>query len=85
MRTALRKMGNSTGIILPRAILGEIGLELGASMELEVEGGRIVATPVKDPARKNWASAAAEIATQTDPEAEAWQGIGNAQDDELAW
>ena len=54
-------------------------------MELEVEGGRIVATPVKDPARKNWASAAAEIATQSDPEAEAWQGIGNAQDDELAW
>lgn len=85
MRTALRKMGNSTGIILPRAVLREIGLELGASMELQVEGGRIVATPIMDPVRKNWAAAAAEIATRADPEEGAWQGFGNEQDAELTW
>ena len=85
MQTALRKMGNSTGIILPRAILGQIGLEIGASMELHVEGGRIIATPVKGGARQHWAAAAAEIADQADPEEAAWQGFGNAQDDDLAW
>jgi antitoxin MazE len=85
MRTALRKMGNSTGIILPRSILGQIGLELGAPMELQVEGGRIVATPVKGGAREDWASAAALIAAQADPDEDAWQSFGNAQDDDLTW
>lgn len=85
MQTALRKMGNSTGIILPRAILGQIGLEIGASMELQVEAGRIIATPVKGGARQNWAIAALEVAAQADPDENAWQGFGNAQDDELTW
>lgn len=85
MQTALRKMGNSTGIILPRAILGQIGLEIGASMELQVEGGRIIATPVKGGARQDWAAAAAEVAAHTDLDEAEWQGFGNQQDNELTW
>lgn len=85
MQTALRKMGNSTGIILPRAILGQIGLEVGAPMELQVEGGRIIATPVKSGARQNWAAAAAEVAAHADADEDAWQSFGNAQDDDLTW
>lgn len=85
MQTALRKMGNSTGIILPRAILGQIGLEIGAHMELQVENGRIIATPVKGSARQHWAAAAVAVATQADPDESVWQGFGNEQDDELTW
>jgi antitoxin MazE len=85
MQTALRKMGNSTGIILPRAILGQIGLEIGASMELQVEAGRIIATPVRGGARQGWAVAAAEVAMETHPDESAWQNFGNEQDDELTW
>jgi antitoxin MazE len=42
-RTALRKMGNSTGMIVPKAILAELGARAGEPMDLRVEGGRMVA------------------------------------------
>lgn len=45
MRTALRRMGNSTGMIVPRALLRELGLAAGSPMDLHIEGGRIVAAP----------------------------------------
>jgi mRNA interferase MazF len=37
-------MGNSSGVILPRAILGQIGLGNGAVMKVSVEGERVVLT-----------------------------------------
>ena len=46
MQTALRKMGNSTGMILPRSILGQIGVTTGAAMDLKVEDGRLIVTPI---------------------------------------
>ena len=85
MQTALRKMGNSTGIILPRAILGQVGLEIGAAMDLQVEGGRIIATPVVSGPRATWAAAAAAIAAHDEPDETAWQGFGNENDDSLIW
>lgn len=85
MHTALRKMGNSTGIILPRAILEQIGIEVGAAMELQVEGGRMIATPVKNGARQTWAEAAARVSVHADPDENLWQEFGNAQVDDLSW
>jgi len=83
--TALRKMGNSTGIILPRSILGEIGLTVGAEMDLHVEDGRLVGTPVKTDERADWAAAAGEIARHADADEAAWQGFANEDDDTLTW
>ena len=45
MRTALRKMGNSTGVIVPRAILSQLGVGLGTAYEVSVDGDRIVFAP----------------------------------------
>ena len=61
MQTALRKMGNSTGMILPKPILKELGVESGTSMDVIVENGRVIATPVKRKVREGWAEAAAII------------------------
>jgi antitoxin MazE len=83
VRTALRKMGNSTGMILPKAMLSELGIASGAAMELSLEGNRIIATPVATQRRVGWAEAAAAIVT--DSEAEAWQGFANEADDDLTW
>jgi antitoxin MazE len=44
-RTALRRMGNSTGMIVPKAILAELGAQAGEAIDLRVEGGRLVAAP----------------------------------------
>lgn len=85
MRTALRKMGNSTGMILPKAILGQLGVETGTTMDLVVEGNRIIATPVEQPHRAGWAEAATAIAETADPEADIWGQFGNENDADLTW
>lgn len=85
MRTALRKMGNSTGMILPKAMLQEIGLSAGAPMDVRVEDGKLVATPIRN-VREGWAEDAERVAAAglTQEEAE-WMAFGNDGDRELDW
>ena len=64
MQTALRKMGNSTGMILPKPILKELGVESGTSMDVIVENGRVIATPVKRKVREGWAEAAVIVGAE---------------------
>ncbi len=85
MRTALRKMGNSTGVILPRTILGRAGLGTGAVMQVSVEGERVVLTPVDRGVRAGWEEAAAEIGRLEEPEGDAWLGFSNEDDADLVW
>ncbi len=86
VHSALRKMGNSTGVIVPRTVLREAGLTTGVILDLVVEQGRIIATPVERTTRAGWAEAAAAIATaEPDAEAALWQGFGNADDAALEW
>ncbi|MBN8807976.1 MAG: hypothetical protein J0I47_07035 [Sphingomonas sp.] len=85
MQTALRKMGNSTGLIVPRALLGEIGVTTGAQMDLRVEDGKLIATPVRK-VREGWAEDAERVAAHGLTEEESdWLGFGNDGDDELTW
>ena len=83
MQTSLRKMGNSTGLIVPRVLLGEIGVSTGAAMDLRVEDGKLVATPVATPHRAGWAKAAEGLAN--DDSAAEWLGFGNEGDADLSW
>lgn len=85
MRTALRKMGNSTGVILPRPLLGQAGLTTGAMMDISVDGDRLVLTPVRTAIREGWAEDAAAIAAIPDPEAEEWLAVPNEADADLEW
>jgi antitoxin MazE len=85
MQTSLRKMGNSTGVILPRAILGEAGLSTGAVMNVSVEGERVVLSPVRSERREGWAEDAAEVAAVHDTEAEEWLAVPNEADVDLSW
>lgn len=78
-------MGNSVGMILPKAILQELGARAGTKMDMRVEKGRVVATP-KRVVREGWAEAAALIGAEplTDEEAD-WLAFGNDGDAELTW
>lgn len=61
MRTNLRKVGNSRGIIIPASLLATC--ELGDEVELSLVGKKLVIEAVKKP-RMNWFSnyqAAADI------------------------
>jgi len=72
LQTRLRRMGNSTGLILPKPILDQLGLASGATIELHIEEGKVIAVPVHRQVRAGWAEAAREIAAagMTDEERE---------------
>lgn len=78
-------MGNSTGLILPKAVLQEMGVAVGTPMEVRVEGGKVVATPCRHP-REGWADDAERIGAEPLTEEERdWMAFGNDGDGELAW
>lgn len=83
MRTAIRKIGNSQGVLIPKPMLAETGLD--GDVDISVENGTIVLRPVRDHLpRAGWADAAREIATQGD-DAPVWPEFANAGDAELKW
>jgi antitoxin MazE len=51
MRTTLRKVGNSQGVLIPSALLAECQLQ--GAVDMTVEAGRLVITPVRAP-RQGW-------------------------------
>ena len=51
MRTTLRKIGNSRGVIIPAALLNECGLS--ETVELRLDGSRLVIEPVSQ-RREDW-------------------------------
>jgi antitoxin MazE len=85
MQTSLRKMGNSVGMIVPKAILNEIGATVGTSMNVRVEEGRVIATPARK-VREGWAEDAARVAAkELRAEETDWLGFCNDDDKELRW
>ena len=84
MRAAIRKLGNSSGVIIPKSMLTEIGIATGDAVDLSLEDGRIAITPVKRRPREGWAKAFEEIAELSE-EDRAWLEFGNEGDSELKW
>ena len=85
MQTSLRKMGNSTGMIVPRALLTELQADVGTAIDLKVEDGKLVGSPVRR-AREGWEEDAVRLGSEPLSEDEAdWLAFGNAADDELNW
>lgn len=83
MRSAVRKMGNSSGIILPELVLEEIGSKAGDEVDVQMQDGSIVISPVRATARAAWDADAARIAA--DGEEPAWPEFGNDGDAALTW
>jgi antitoxin MazE len=84
MRAPIRKLGNSSAVIIPKPILSQIGLEAGDDLDLTLDKDRIVLAPIKRNPRAGWAEAAKRLAEEGD-DAPAWTEFGNAGDKELKW
>ena len=52
MRTSLRKIGNSRGIIIPTALLATCDIQ--AEVEMRVENNRIIIEPIAPVLRQGW-------------------------------
>jgi antitoxin MazE len=84
MRATVRKVGNSSGVIIPKSMLSEIGLVAGDPVDLSLDDGRIAIAPVKKRPREGWAEAFGDI-EELEEEDIAWLQFGNKGDDELQW
>jgi antitoxin MazE len=82
MRTPIRKMGNSQGVIIPKPLLAQVGLENEA--EMLVENGAIVLRRPQGKVREGWAEASQAIAAAGD-DALVWPEIANEDDAGLEW
>lgn len=62
MIVSIRNVGNSRGVLLPKPVLAQLGLEVDErQMELTVENGAIVLRRASA-TRSGWAEAAAQVA-----------------------
>ena len=78
MRTAVRKIGNSRGVLIPAALLAACRIE--DQIDLHIEEGRLVMEPVRAP-RAGWfdnVSADKEIAA-------AWPDVLPGDDKDWVW
>lgn len=46
MKTSIRRQGNSKGMTIPGSILERLGWHEGMEIELDVQGGKLVAYPL---------------------------------------
>ena len=82
MKVAIRKMGNSRGIIIPRPLLLQAGLEREAEMTIE-KGSIVLRRPPSEP-RIGWAAASLDVAA-TDVSAPQWTAFVNEMDAYIEW
>ncbi|MBB3190906.1 AbrB/MazE/SpoVT family DNA-binding domain-containing protein [Halomonas cerina] len=77
MRTHLRKIGNSKGVLIPAAMLSELGIS--DEVEIHLEGQRLVVEPVNQ-LRKNWFDG-----YDASRDEAAWEELVDADADEWQW
>jgi antitoxin component of MazEF toxin-antitoxin module len=47
MRASVCKLGNSSGVIIPKSLPVEAGISVGNAVEMNFEQGRITLAPIK--------------------------------------
>lgn len=83
MHLQLRRIGNSQGVILPRPMLQQVGIE--NEIDLEVADGAIILRPAKSHPRTGWEEAFAKAAEAGHvPDEDLFDGIAN-EFDQTEW
>jgi len=82
MEVAIRKMGNSQGVLIPKPILAQVGLE--GTADLQVRDGVIEIRPIRRNPREGWAEDAKRVA-QDGGDSLVWPEFANEGDPDLVW
>jgi len=82
MIATIRQVGNSWGIIIPKVMLEEAGLEKEA--EIALERGTIILRKARRKPRQGWAEASRKVAEAGDDQL-IWPEFGNRDDEDLKW
>lgn len=78
MKTAIRKIGNSKGVLIPAALIASCNIQDEVTMH--VENNRIIIEAADCTPRKNWFSS---YNAQNDESA--WQGLVETQAEQADW
>jgi antitoxin MazE len=84
MKSVIRPMGNSQGILIPKPVLEQLGMARDQVVTLEIDGDCLVMRKPRPALRDGWAEAAATIAGDGEGKP-AWPSFANAGDDDLKW
>ena len=84
MEIAIRTIGNSKGVVLPKPLLAQAGLGDQTIANIVVENGSIVLSKPAKAVRSGWREAAAAVAANGG-DALLMGEFGNADDEELVW
>ena len=84
IHVSIRRIGNSQGVVIPKPVLAQLGLNGEVGAEMTIEGAALVLRAPAGAARKGWAEAAKQIAEAGD-DALVMGEFGNAADTELTW
>ena len=82
MRSALQRVGNSQGVIIPKPLLAQVGLV--RDVEIDVENDAIVIRKPRGHVREGWAEASRALAAAGD-DALVWPEFANDDDEKLTW
>ncbi len=82
MEVAIRKMGNSQGVLIPKPVLAQLGLS--GTADLQVRDGVIEIRAIRRNPREGWADDARRLAELGD-DAPVWPELANSGDDALVW
>lgn len=82
MKIAIRKMGNSQGVIIPKPVLTQLGFD--GEAEMSIERDALVLRKPRKGVREGWAEASRAIAASGD-DGLVWPEFGNDGDAELKW
>lgn len=84
MKTSIRKMGNSHGVIIPKPLLAEIGAKANDEVEMTVRKGKIVISSRKKNPRAGWAADSKRLA-EAGEGGLVWPEFPNEDDKDLKW
>ncbi|WP_454726409.1 MULTISPECIES: AbrB/MazE/SpoVT family DNA-binding domain-containing protein [Cupriavidus] len=82
MKAMIRRMGNSQGVLIPKPILAQLGLE--DEVDMSVENDALVIRKPHKRAREGWAEASQAVAAAGD-DVLLMGEFANADDAEMAW
>jgi antitoxin MazE len=77
MKSTLRRIGNSRGVLLPASLLA--ACEIEHDIELTLDGKRIIIEPVGEP-RSGWFEG-----YQSENDKDAWEDFVEADDEDGDW
>jgi antitoxin MazE len=81
---AIRHIGNSKGVVIPKLLLAKAGLEGESTVLIHAENRSIVLSKSSKPFRTGWAEAAAAVSAHGEGDLMVGE-FGNADDADLRW